>query len=130
MENNKIDIKLFIPQTRFKFVGGLLKKVERQVEDKELEFYNLDEDLKNKILEKKDLAKKDDITFLYELIPVISNIDMTISIEEFKKLCKMPNAPFMSLINVTMDYLGELFVTMHEISDMEKILKTKLKDFK
>ncbi len=125
MSNEKIDIRLFISTVKFNFQDGLLKKVEDNLEGKQLEFYALN--IVN-VEQLKDVNKNtDEISFLYRIIPAISNIDMTtITVEEFIELCNMPSPRFLSLIDAVLDHIKNL----HKNTAIVDSINSKVKNIK
>lgn len=122
---NRIDIKDFKAVTKFTFLEGMFKKVEKRLEGKELEFYNLDKDNIEKMIKEENIDAKDNILFLFKLIPVLSNVDMTIEKEEFEKMCKVPSLQFANYVDLLMDHIKTMFTTAKKLISMED----KIKDF-
>jgi hypothetical protein len=114
MLNNmeRIDIKLFKAQSKVKVIMGKLIKQIDILEEKEIEFYNIS------IADIKKMKQIDDnIEMFFDLIPVLSNVDMTISKEEFKEMCNKPSLIFINYINSLMEHITDIYTTMSQLSN-------------
>ncbi|WP_102400488.1 hypothetical protein [Haloimpatiens massiliensis] len=110
---DKIDIKLFKNQSKFKVVLNKLVKQKDILEDKEIYFNNLSvEDAENLNSSTDNIAES-----IYNLIPVLTNIDMTINVKEFEEMYNNPTTVFE-------DFL------MNFIEHIQSLLEIKSKIFK
>lgn len=121
---NRIDIKNFIAVTIYKFdKDGILKEVDKKLDGKQLEFYSLDvKAIKNL----KDIDKEDEISFIYKVIPYISNIEMTIDSNEFRSLCEAPTPQFLSLIDAILEHIKNL----HKTTTVTNSIDSKVQELK
>lgn len=122
---DRIDIKDFKSISRFTVIEGIFKKAEKSLEGKELEFYNLDKDTLDKIMQEKDIDKGDNIDFLFRVIPIFSNVDMTINRDEFAKMYKIPSLQFANYIDLLMEHIVEMYKTGQALVSLE----SKVQDF-
>lgn len=123
----RINIQLLMQNRKRIFKGGRLIKVADILEDKEIVFGidNIDK-LINVFEEKESNINK----FLYNLIPVISNIDvLSMNYSDFEKYCNLPplkQSPlFLDVIAevyefIQQDMLG-LYESVHKLVDAEGV---------
>lgn len=114
---NRINIKLFKAESKFKFIKDIFVKQGDTLEGKELEFYNLDKESINKLGEQ---SEGNNIEFLFRIIPVLSNIDMTISMDEFEKMCSIPSGAFADYIDLLMEHITNMFKTAVKLNGVEE----------
>lgn len=116
---NLIDIRIFKGLTKYQFVDNKLKRIEKKLNNVELEFYELDDKIVNKLIEidGENLSNEE---YLYKIIPIISNVNMTVTLEEFEKMCKYPSTYFCDFIDKVMFYCKELFNQLHEMNELNK----------
>lgn len=123
----RINIQLLMQNRKRIFKGGRLIKIADILEDREIIFGIEDVDKLIKVFEEKD----DKITkFLYNLIPIISNIDVvTIEYKDFEKYCNLPplkQSPlFLDMIAEVYEFIQEdmlgLYESVHKLVDAEGI---------
>ena len=120
----RIDIKDFKGLTRYQFVDNAFRKIEKKLEGLELEFFELTEEIVEK-LEAIKSEKMSDEEYLFTIIPIVCNVDMTITSEDFTKMCKYPSVQFIGFIGTVMEFcsnLGEKLKAMNNLnSKVEKI---------
>lgn len=114
---NRIDIKLFRTESKFKFIKDIFVKQGDTLEGKELEFYNLD---KEGISSLEGKSQGDNTEFLYNIIPVLSNVDITINKDEFIKMCKVPSGAFAEYIDLLLEHITNMFKTAVKLSNVEE----------
>lgn len=106
--NSKVDIKTFITPLEYKPEDGIFKKIENNPDNNIKIYPFLTKEQTEQFINM--AGQKDGDDFIYHMIPIISNIDMTISLEEFKEICNMPMAPtyFLNTILTCLKYLNEI----------------------
>lgn len=114
----RIDIKDFIPSNKMKILNGVFNKVKKNLEGKELEFYYLDKKVISKIVEEKNVDINDTPTLLYTFIPILSNVEMSLALDEFKKLYDVPSLQFIYYINAFIEHFKELITTALTINSI------------
>ncbi|WP_035290947.1 hypothetical protein [Clostridium sp. KNHs214] len=123
---NKIDIKLFKSQSKFKVVLNKLVKQKDILEDKEIYFNNLSaKDVKNL-----NFNSNNNVEAIYNLISILTNIDMSIDIKEFEEMYNNPTTIFEDFLMNFIEHIQSLleikskaFKTANDISKMDEILK-------
>lgn len=113
----RINLSDFKAISKFKFIDGMFNKVEKKLENKELEFFGVSEDTVKSLTEKK--ISSDDIEFLYQIIPIISNVNADVNFEEFKKMCKCPSPQFADYIGLLLQHFKELYTTTSKLNNLE-----------
>lgn len=113
----RINISDFKAVSKFQFVNGIFNKVQKKLENKELEFFGVSGDTVKSLTEKK--ISSDDIEFLYQIIPIISNVNSDVDFEEFKKMCKCPSPQFADYIGLLLQHFKELYTTTSKINNLE-----------
>jgi hypothetical protein len=122
----RINLSDFKAVSKFQIIEGIFKKVERNLEGKELEFFGVNEDTVKALTEKK--IGNNDIEFLYDLIPIISNVNIDVDIKEFEKMAKVPSLQFAEYINLLLQHFKELYTTASKLNSLEKDVTTSIKD--
>lgn len=121
---DRIDIEDFKGLTRYQFIDNAFKKIEKKLEGLELEFFELNEEIVEKLEAIKSETMRDE-EYLFTIIPIVCNIDMTVTLEEFIKMCKYPSIQFIGFIDTVMDFcknLGNKLQAMNNLnSKVEKI---------
>lgn len=123
MEDNRIKISMFRPVIKLRFLNGIFNKVSENLEGKEVEFYRIGQETVDKVknIKAENMTNEE---FLYNMIPIISNIEMDIDIEEFSKMVKIPTSEFAQLINNVMDVLADVLKSGQEIINLEEKIST------
>lgn len=122
----RINLSDFKSISKFKFVNGMFNKVEKKLEDKELEFFGVSEDTVKSLTEKK--ISNDDIEFLYQLIPIISNVNLDVEFTEFQKMCKCPSPQFADYIELLLQHFKELYTTTSKLNDLGTNVKNTMSE--
>jgi hypothetical protein len=122
----RINLSDFKAISKYQIIEGIFKKVEKSLDGKELEFFGVNEDTVKALTEKK--IGNDDISFLFELIPIISNVNIDVDIKEFEKMAKTPSLQFAEYISLLLQHFKELYTTASKLNSLEKDVKTSIKD--
>ena len=124
MEN--IKLSWFKGVSKFKFIDNLLSKVEDKLQGAELEFYNVDLENVNKI----QVENEDNYEFLYKLAPVISNVEVDVTLAEFNKMCMYPSVQFSLYIEQLLEHYKNMFLNAKKLIEMsnksEEFIKKEL----
>lgn len=122
----KIKLSDFKAVSRYLLIDNLFSKVEEKLKGKELEFYSLNGDILKPLIEtKKD---KGDLEFLYQIIPVISNVDIDVDFKEFVKMTKFPSLTFTSYYKSLLTEISILFKTASKINDLNADVSNTIAD--
>ncbi|MBZ9616782.1 hypothetical protein [Clostridium estertheticum] len=114
----RLKVSEFKSISKFNFINGMFKKVEKNLEGKELEFYDINEEAIKALTEKK--ISNNDIEFLYDLIPVVSNVDTDIDFKEFDGMCKLPSPQFAEYISLLLKHFSNLYKSAGRLKDLSK----------
>ena len=117
----KIKLSDFKAVSRYTFLDNIFSKVKEKLQGKELEFYTLNGENMKPLLETKE--KGTDLEFLYQIIPVISNVVADVDFAEFEKMTKYPSIAFTSYYKSLLTEIGILFKTVNQINQLEKETK-------
>lgn len=113
----KIDIRDFKGLTRYQFLDKAFKRVEKKLDGIELNFYELDEEVVEK-LKAIDSEKMSNEEYLYTIIPTVCNVSMTVTLEEFEKMCKYPSIQFVEFISTVMDFCKDLWEKLRAMNNL------------
>ena len=119
MENIKLSELKAI--SRYTFIDNMFSKVEENLQGRELEFYTLNGEDFKPLLEIK--PNSTELEFLYQIIPLMSNVDVDVSFKEFEKMAKYPSVTFSSYFKCLVDEIAILFKTANQINELEKETK-------
>ncbi|GCD11410.1 hypothetical protein [Clostridium tagluense] len=122
----RINLSDFRAVSKFSITGGVFKKVERKLENKELEFFGINQDNLKVLTEKK--MSDDNMEFLFALIPIISNVDCDIDFKQFEGLCKTPSPQFADYITLLMQHFKELYTTASKLNNLETEVTNTMKE--
>jgi len=122
----RINLSDFKSVSKFKIIDGVFSKVAKRLEGKELEFYGINSDIMEELKGKE--VTDNDLEFMFNLIPVISNVDTDITFVEFEKMCKIPSIQFAGYMDLLVVHFKELFETAKKFEDLNKSVITTVKD--
>lgn len=134
MENNNINLKEEIKGENnmristlksgriCKFIAGVLEKVRDNKINGEFEIYSINKEIVNKVAELREKIK-DETELFYNIIPIISNVEMDVSLQEFKDMMDCPSNQFIEFINQIISVVGEMFGTSKTIANLNNTVK-------
>lgn len=122
----RINLSDFKAISKYEFINGLFKKIEKNLENKELEFFSMSEETVKSLIEKQ--VSNNDIEFLYDIIPVLSNVNCDIDFKEFEKMCKYPSAQLADYITLLLNHFKELCLTANKLNDLESNVAETMKE--
>ncbi|MBM7869236.1 hypothetical protein JOC70_000705 [Clostridium pascui] len=122
----RINLSDFKAISKFNFVNGMFNKVKKNLENKELEFFGVNEDAVKSLTERK--ISNNDIEFLYGIIPIISNVNVDINFEEFEKMCRCPSPQFTDYIALLLQHFKELYTSASKLNNLEAEVSSSLKE--
>jgi len=114
----RINVSDFKALTKYQFINGIFNRVEKKLEGKELEFYGVSTETIKALTEKR--INNTDIGFIYDLIPVVSNVNTDIDFKEFESMCKIPSEQFASFIILILNHFKEIFTSVVALNDLSK----------
>lgn len=119
----RIDINLFKTQSKFKVIVGKLIKQDNILESKDILFNNLSVEDAKKI--KGNYKTNGDMFF--DFIPILSNVDMTISKDEFLEMYNNPTPVFEDFLMNFIEHIQDIIFVKSKAINIEnkfdKIIK-------
>ena len=112
--NNEIKLSFFKGVSKFKIVDSVFNKVEDKLQNKELEFYNIDVETINKI----NVENEGETECLYNLISVISNVETDVTIAEFDKMLMYPTTQLSTFIGLLLEQYKNLFENAKKLVEL------------
>lgn len=121
-------MSMFKGNKKREFINGVLHKNEDDIKiNGTYELYEMSEEMRDKLIKIMD-NKKSEISFLYEVLPIISDFEMDISLEEFEKMIKSPSPKKQFLLVI--DDVIELVTELKESTDIIVQVSNKVNELR
>ncbi|HEY5523810.1 MAG TPA: hypothetical protein VIK26_00575, partial [Clostridium sp.] len=118
----KINLRDLKAISRYTLIDNMFSKVEENLQGRELEFYTLNGEDMKPLLDTK--TNGTELEFLYQIIPLMSNVEVDVDFKEFEKMVKYPSVTFSSYFKCLVDEIAILFKTANQIKELDKETKS------
>lgn len=132
MENNKAKLSQLFNETICKWENNDFREIEPEIGN--FKFYNI---LGNKevidkmgiLLDNRKSNKINDMELLYDLIPILCDIDMDLSVDDFIKKGTSISSTFLKFENLIQKQINKIEVQIEKMVNENKKLKEALDKF-
>jgi hypothetical protein len=110
-----------------KFVNGKMEITESENLNGDIKFYEIDVDRLMKINEEitNNVAKDaEDAEFMFRVLPFLCDVEMDLTIEEFKTLLEKPSKSFAEFLDIIFEMVNEIFNLLKTLTT----IKTRTED--